>query len=126
MNRNDYEYYKETTPAGMDEMKANRLPGFLYENTETNYVIKEYYRLESGENVIFYSVSHETNYLSITLNVATICRRVELSEVNFDIPKDCLVEIAGIIGVAHDLGRDIVLSGIPKAEYHRIFCGKWN
>lgn len=52
-------------------------------------------------------LSHENKLLINHLrNVATICRkRVELSEVNFDIPKDCLVEIAGIIGVAHDLGK---------------------
>ena len=52
-------------------------------------------------------LSHENKLLVDHLrNVASKCReRVELSIINFDIPKENLVEIAGIIGVAHDLGK---------------------
>ena len=52
----DYEYYKETAPAGMDEMRRpTGYQEFLYEKHGKPIMCnpKEYYRLESGENVIF-------------------------------------------------------------------------
>ena len=53
---NNYEYFKETTPASMDTMRRpTGYQEFLYERNGLPILCqpKEYYRLESGENVMF-------------------------------------------------------------------------
>ena len=79
----DYEYYKETAPAGMDEMRRpTGYQEFLYEKHGKPIMCnpKEYYRLESGEMSYSYKLlSHETNYLSITLEMLLQYAEKELS-----------------------------------------------